>query len=53
MRETASSLRVSNTEDQKLNLVHTGDLVKLGFGLDGDRGLGVFAAHTADFMFFA
>src|SRR3954453_9764289 len=26
-----------------LNLVHAGDLVKLGFSLNGDRGLGVFA----------
>ena len=34
---------ISNTEDSQLNLVHAGDLVKLGFGLDGDRGLNVFA----------
>ena len=27
----------------RLNLVHAGDLIKLGFGLDGDRGLNVFA----------
>src|SRR4051812_42489023 len=26
-----------------LNLVHAGDLIKLGFGLNGDRGLNVFA----------
>ena len=30
---------ISNTEDTKLNLVHAGDLIKLGFALDGDRGL--------------
>ena len=24
--------------------MHAGDLIKLGFGLDGDRGLNVFAA---------
>jgi hypothetical protein len=34
---------ISNTEDGTLNLVHAGDLIKLGFGLDGDRGLNVFA----------
>ena len=27
-----------------MNLVHAGDLIKIGFGLDGDRGLNVFAA---------
>jgi hypothetical protein len=31
-----------------LNLVHAGDLVKLGFGLNGDRGLNVFAAGFPD-----
>ena len=36
---------VSNEADATLNLVHAGDLVKLGFGLDGDRGLGV--AHRS------
>jgi hypothetical protein len=34
---------VSNTGDG-LNLVHAGDLVRLGFSLDGDRGLTPFAA---------
>jgi hypothetical protein len=34
---------VTNTSTQKLNLVHAGDLIKLGFGLDGNRGLDVFA----------
>jgi hypothetical protein len=37
---------VTNTETGQLNLVHAGDLVKLGFGLDGDRGLNVFAAGS-------
>jgi hypothetical protein len=35
---------VSNTETMELNLVHAGDLIKLGFGLDGDRGLGVLSS---------
>ena len=30
--------------DRELNLVHAGDLIKLGFGLNGDRGLNIFAA---------
>ena len=34
---------VTNTETSTLNLVHAGDLIKLGFGLNGDRGLNVFA----------
>jgi X-Pro dipeptidyl-peptidase len=34
---------ISNTGDG-LNLVHAGDLIKLGFGLNGDRGLNIFAA---------
>ena len=34
---------ITNTEDSKLNLVHAGDLIKLGFGLNGDRGLNVLA----------
>ena len=34
---------ITNTDTEKLNLVHAGDLIKLGFGLDGDRGLNVFA----------
>ena len=34
---------ITNTETSKLNLVHAGDLIKLGFGLDGDRGLNMFA----------
>jgi len=33
---------VTNTGDG-LNLVHAGDLIKLGFGLNGDRGLSPFA----------
>jgi hypothetical protein len=37
---------VTNTETAKLNLVHAGDLIKIGFGLDGDRGLDVFAAGS-------
>jgi X-Pro dipeptidyl-peptidase len=37
---------VSNTETSTLNLVHAGDLVKVGFGLNGDRGLAVFAAGS-------
>jgi hypothetical protein len=41
---------VTNTETQKLNLVHAGDLVKLGFGLDGDRGLDVFAPGFPDWV---
>src|SRR4029077_728664 len=35
---------ISNTELSELNLVHAGDLIKLGFGLNGDRGLNIFAA---------
>ena len=42
-RGTASSRRSRNTEDSKLNLVHAGDLIKIGFGLNGDRGLDVIA----------
>ncbi len=34
---------ISNTDSGQLNLVHAGDLIKLGFGLDGDRGANVFA----------
>jgi hypothetical protein len=33
---------VTNTGSSKLNLVHAGDLIRLGFGLHGNRGLGVF-----------
>ena len=29
---------ISNSSDSELNLVHAGDLIKLGFGLDGNRG---------------
>jgi hypothetical protein len=29
---------VTNTETSKLNLVHAGDLIKVGFGLNGNRG---------------
>jgi hypothetical protein len=35
---------VTNEDDMELNLVHAGDLIKVGFGLNGDRGLGVLAA---------
>jgi len=35
---------ITNSSSAKLNLVHAGDLIKLGFGLDGNRGLDVFAA---------
>ena len=35
---------ITNTEDQKLNLVHAGDLIKIGFSLNGDRGLNIFAS---------
>jgi hypothetical protein len=34
---------VTNEDTSKLNLAHAGDLVRLGFGLDGDRGLSVLA----------
>ncbi|HEY7017326.1 MAG TPA: PxKF domain-containing protein, partial [Gaiellaceae bacterium] len=37
---------VSNSSDQKLNLVHAGDLIRVGFGLDGNRGLDVFGAGS-------
>jgi hypothetical protein len=37
---------VTNTETSQLNLVHAGDLVRLGFGLDGDRGLSVLAGGS-------
>jgi hypothetical protein len=29
-----------------LNLVHAGDLIKLGFGLDGDRGMSILAGGS-------
>src|SRR5262249_42405625 len=32
---------ITNTESSKLNLVHAGDLIKIGFSLNGDRGLSV------------
>ena len=32
---------VTNSSSSKLNLVHAGDLVKVEFGLNGNRGLGV------------
>jgi hypothetical protein len=38
--------RVSNTEANELNLVHVGDLIKIGFRLNGDRALSVFAAGS-------
>jgi hypothetical protein len=34
---------VTNTDAKQLNLVHAGDLVRLGFSLDGNRGLNVLA----------
>ena len=34
---------ITNTRTSQLNLVHAGDLIKLGFGLNGDRGLNIFA----------
>jgi photosystem II stability/assembly factor-like uncharacterized protein len=34
---------ITNTDGSSVNLVHAGDLIKIGFGLDGDRGLNVFA----------
>jgi X-Pro dipeptidyl-peptidase len=37
---------ISNEADSELNLVHAGDLIKLGFGLNGDRGLDVLAAGS-------
>jgi hypothetical protein len=37
---------ITNTDTSQLNLVHAGDLIKLGFGLDGDRGLNVLAAGS-------
>ena len=38
---------IGNPDDQSLNLVHAGDLVKVGFGLDGDRGLSVGAFSSS------
>ena len=38
---------IGNEADVSLNLVHAGDLVKIGFGLDGDRGLAVLASVTS------
>src|SRR6202008_610000 len=32
---------ITNASTSKLNLVHAGDLIKLGFGLDGNRGLSI------------
>jgi hypothetical protein len=34
---------VTNTSSSKLNLVHAGDLIRLSFGLHGNRGTGIFA----------
>ncbi len=34
---------IANESDAMLNVVHAGDEVKLGFGLNGDRGLDVLA----------
>jgi Peptidase family M1 domain len=37
---------IGNDADSSLNLVHAGDLIKIGFGLDGDRGpsVGTFSS---------
>ncbi|HEY7018070.1 MAG TPA: PxKF domain-containing protein, partial [Gaiellaceae bacterium] len=35
---------VSNSSDEELNLTHAGDLIRIGFGLGGDRGLDIFQA---------
>ncbi len=35
---------IGNESDSSLNLVHAGDLIKIGFGLNGDRGLGVLSS---------
>jgi hypothetical protein len=37
---------ITNTSSSKLNLVHAGDLIKLGFGLGGNRGLNIFAGGS-------
>jgi hypothetical protein len=37
---------VTNSSTSKLNLVHAGDLIKLGFGLQGNRGSDIFAAGS-------
>jgi hypothetical protein len=37
---------ITNTGDG-LNLVHAGDLIKLGFGLNGNRGLNIGAFSSA------
>ena len=38
---------IGNEGDSSLNLVHAGDLIKIGFGLNGDRGLDVLASVTS------
>jgi len=38
---------ITNSSSSKLNLVHAGDLIKLGFGLDGNRGLTIGTFSTA------
>ena len=37
---------IGNESDQQLNLVHAGDLIKVGFSLNGDRGtsIGTFSS---------
>ena len=35
---------ITNSSSSKLNLVHAGDLIKLGFGLQGNSGSDIFAA---------
>jgi photosystem II stability/assembly factor-like uncharacterized protein len=32
---------IGNSSDMLLNLVHAGDMIKIGFGLDGDQGLSI------------
>ncbi|HXZ56163.1 MAG TPA: PxKF domain-containing protein, partial [Gaiellaceae bacterium] len=32
---------ITNESSSKLNLVHAGDLIKLGFGLNGNQGLSI------------
>ena len=39
---------ISNESDQQLNLVHAGDLIKIGFGLNGDQGLNVLSYPPPD-----
>ena len=38
---------ITNSDTSKLNLVHAGDLIKIGFSLNGDRGLSVGTAGSS------